>query len=70
MYLLFKHNEIKISIFLSVYSPFSDRVGHPLHNIPSPFLLSWTSSLSISSSAISTSTLSNHVFGLPTSLLP
>ena len=34
-------------------------------------LLSWTSSLSISSSAISTSTLSNHVFlGLPTSLLP
>ena len=35
------------------------------------FLLSWTSSLSISSSAISTSTLSNHVFlGLPTGLLP
>ena len=35
------------------------------------FLLSWTSSLSISSSAISASTLSNHVFlGLPTSLLP
>ena len=34
-------------------------------------LLSWTSSLSISSSAISTSTLSNHVFlGLPTGLLP
>ena len=34
-------------------------------------LLSWTSSLSISSSAISASTLSNHVFlGLPTSLLP
>ena len=30
-------------------------------------LLSWTSSLSISSSAISTSTLSNHIFlGLPT----
>ena len=24
-------------IFLSVYSPFSDRVGLPLHNIPSPF---------------------------------
>ena len=34
-------------------------------------LLSWTSSLSISSLAISTSTLSNHVFlGLPTGLLP
>ena len=34
-------------------------------------LLSWTSSLSISSSAISASTLSNHVFlGLPTGLLP
>ena len=34
-------------------------------------LLSWTSSLSISSSAISTSTLFNHVFlGLPTGLLP
>ena len=38
----------------------------PLH-----LLLSWTSSLSISSSAISASTLSNHVFpGLPTGLLP
>ena len=23
---------------LSIYSPFSDRVGLPLHNIPSPFL--------------------------------
>ena len=23
---------------LSVYSPFSDRVGLPLHNIPSPFI--------------------------------
>ena len=35
------------------------------------FLLSWTSSLSISSSDISASTLSNHVFlGLPTGLLP
>ena len=35
------------------------------------FLLSWTSSLSISSSAMSTFTLSNHVFlGLPASLLP
>ena len=34
-------------------------------------LLSWTSSLSISSSAISTSTLSNHVFlDLPTGPLP
>ena len=34
-------------------------------------LLSWTSSLSISSSAISASTLSNHIFrGLPTGLLP
>ena len=34
-------------------------------------LLSWTSSLSISSSAISTSTLSTHVsLGLPTGLLP
>ena len=35
------------------------------------FLLSWTSSLSIQSSTISTSTLSNHVFlGHPTGLLP
>ena len=35
------------------------------------FFLSWTSSLSISSSAISASTLSHHVFlGLPTGLLP
>ena len=35
------------------------------------FFRSWTSSLSISSSAISASTLSNHVFlGLPTGLLP
>ena len=35
------------------------------------FLLSWTPSLSISGSAISASTLSNHVFlGLPTGLLP
>ena len=25
-------------ILLSVYSPFSDRVRLPLHNIPSPFL--------------------------------
>ena len=25
-------------LLLSVYSPFSDRVGLPLHNIPSPFL--------------------------------
>ena len=25
------------SNILSVYSPFSDRVGLPLHNIPSPF---------------------------------
>ena len=34
------------------------------------FLLSWTSSLSISCSAISASTLSNHVFlGFPTGLL-
>ena len=34
------------------------------------FLLSWTSSLSISSSVISTSTLYNHVFlGIPTGIL-
>ena len=25
-------------LLLSVYSPFSDRAGLPLHNIPSPFL--------------------------------
>ena len=25
-------------LLLSVYSPFSDRVGLPLHNIPSPLL--------------------------------
>ena len=25
-------------LLLSVYSPFSDRVGRPLHNILSPFL--------------------------------
>ena len=35
------------------------------------FLLSWTSSLSISSLAISATTLSNHVFlGLPTGIQP
>ena len=34
------------------------------------FFLSWTSSLSISSFAISTSTFSNHVLGLPTGVLP
>ena len=47
---------------------FSDRVGLPLHNIDIlHLLLSWTSSFSILSSAISTSTLSNHVFlDLPT----
>ena len=28
----------KIYIILSVYSPFSDRVGFPLYNIISPFL--------------------------------
>ena len=26
------------NLLLSVYSPFSDRVGLHLHNIPSPFL--------------------------------
>ena len=47
---------------LSVYSPFSDRGELPLHNIPSPF--------PSSSSAISASTLSNHVFlGLQNGLL-
>ena len=29
---------------VSVYSPLSDRVGLPLHNIPSHVFLSWTSS--------------------------
>ena len=28
----------KLYIYISVYSPFSDRVGLPLHNILSPFL--------------------------------
>ena len=48
---------------LSVYSPVSDRVGLPLHNIhiPSPFL-SLTDIFVDLSSAISASTLSNHVF--------
>ena len=55
------NKKIFINIYiLSVYSLFSDRVGLPLHNILH-LLLSWTSSLSISSLAISASTLSNHV---------
>ena len=29
---------VKRLLLLSVYVPFSDRVGHPLHNILSPFL--------------------------------
>ena len=29
---------VSLLLLLSVYSPFSDRVGLPLHNIPSPFL--------------------------------
>ena len=49
-----------ISIYiLSVYSPFSNRVGLPLHNIhiPSSFTSIMHIFLSISSSAISASTL-------------
>ena len=30
-------------LLLSAYSPFSDRVGFPLHNIMSPFLLVFSS---------------------------
>ena len=57
------------SLLLSVYSPFFDGIGLPLHSIPSPFFLSWTS-LSILSSTISVSTLSNYVLPvLPTGLL-
>ena len=53
---------------LSVYSPFSDRVGLPLHNIISLFLHVMDI---FSSSAISTTILYNHVLlGRPTDLLP
>ena len=31
-------SNFSITILLSVYSPFSERVGLHLHNIPSPFL--------------------------------
>ena len=48
-------------LVLSVYSPFSDRVGLSLHNILYLFM-SWISSLSISNYAISASTFSNQVF--------
>ena len=34
----FGNANLRYIILLSVYSPFSDRVGLPLHNIPSPFL--------------------------------
>ena len=40
-------------LLLSVYSPFSDGVGFPLHNMPSPFIYVMGIFLSISSSAIS-----------------
>ena len=33
-----KAKQVSYSLLLPVYSPFSDRVGLPLHNIPSPFL--------------------------------
>ena len=51
-----------MTLVLSVYSPSSDKVVIPLHNIPSPFLLVMDISfLSISSCALSASTLCNHV---------
>ena len=50
-------------VLLSVYSPFSDRVGLPLHNINSPF-----PSVMDIFFAISASTLPNTVLGLPTGL--
>ena len=50
-------------ILLLVYSPFSDRVALPLHNLSSP-----SRPLLNSSSVISTSTFSTHAFlGLQTS---
>ena len=77
---VFKYKVYKLIIYiiyiLSVYSPFSDRMDFLIiaFTLLLHLLLSWTSSLSISSSAISASTLttvSNNVFlGLPTGLLP
>ena len=56
-------------LILSVYSLFSDRVGFLFTTFFLYFFLSWTSSLSISRSAMSASTLSNHVLlGRPISL--
>ena len=67
---MFRHlerNSIAYLVYIfSVYCPFSDRVGLPLHNILSSFL-----PVMYIVSAMSTSTLSNHVLlGLPTGLLP
>ena len=69
--------ELRWSIFVDIYYRFIVRfpIGLDFLFISFTFLLhlllSWTSSLSITSSAISTFTLSNHVcLGLPTGLLP
>ena len=70
-YILDYTNIFHVVYILSVYSRFSDRVGLPLHNIRSPSHSVMDIFLSISSSVISASTLSNHVLlGLPTGLLP
>ena len=59
--------DLCVSFYWHIYT-LGCRIELPLHNIPLHFFLSWTSSLSISSSAISASKLSNHVLlGLPTS---
>ena len=58
-------------LLVSVYSPFSDRVGLPLHNILFQFLSVMDIFFVDLSSVISAYTLSNHVLlGLPTGLLP
>ena len=70
-------NHLQIYIYIYIYYRFIVRfpIGLDFLFITFTFLLhfllSWTSFLSISCSAISASTLSNHVFhGLPTGLLP
>ena len=66
-----RRKEQYIICILSVYSPFPIGLYFLFITFLLHFLLSWAYPLSISSSAISASTLSNQILlGLPTGLLP
>ena len=66
----FNQNNPERTITVALYIYYRFIVHFPI-GLDFHFLLSWTSSLSISGSDICASTLSNHVFlGLPTGLLP